>query len=96
MNENRDEFMEKMDAKVAGWDAEIAKLSAMKDKATAASKDVYARNIDVLKAKRDEVQKKLGQARVATDTAWKDMKGGLEVAVNAMSEAVKSAASRFN
>ena len=49
-----------------------------------------------LRAKQDEARTKLASLRNAGEGAWEDLKAGVEMARDAIGEAIKSAKSRFN
>jgi hypothetical protein len=51
--------------------------------------------MQALKSKRDEVEKKVSEISRSGENAWEDLKAGVDLAWEAMSEAIKSATSRF-
>ena len=91
----KDEYVQKLHAKLDEWSAEIDKLQAKADKAGAESRIEYQNQIKNLQQRRREADKKLDELRSAGEGAWEDLKAGAELAWGAMEEAVKSARSKF-
>jgi len=92
---NRDLYLEKVQAQLDEWDADIEKLKARANKASADAKLEYKSRIESLKHKREKAGDKLDELRSASDDAWEDLKIGLESAKNALGSSLKSAASHF-
>ena len=92
---NKDEFIETLHAKIDQWDAEIDKLSAKAAMVEAESKEEYYKQIADLKTKRSQIKEKLDKLQHSGEEAWQDLKAGLDLAFETMSEALKSATSRF-
>jgi hypothetical protein len=95
MSETRDAYVKKMKAKLDEWNAEIAKLEAKAKQKEADAQQSYEKQIDELKEKRGQAKDRLDQMRQAGETAWDDLKAGIEQATTALGEAVRSAQSRF-
>lgn len=91
----QDEYVRKMHSKLDLLNAEIEKLVAQADKAGAEVRDEYHKQIEILRAKREEGRKMLETAQNAGETAWQDLKAGAEMAWEALGEAIESAKSRF-
>jgi uncharacterized coiled-coil DUF342 family protein len=92
---SRDEYIRKMQAKLEEWNAEIDTLTA---KAGEVSSDVtkeYHERIDTLNAKQAVARQKIEELQQAGESAWVDLKSGIELAWTAMGEAIDSARSRF-
>ncbi len=96
MSDGRDAYIEKMKANLDKWNAEIDKLEAKARQAEADARIGYQEQIDTLKEKRKNLSKRFDDIRQAGEDAWKDMKSGVEFAANSLSEALRSAQSRFN
>ena len=92
---SRDEYVRKMQAKLEEWNAEIDTLTAKAGEFTADAKDEYNEQIDSLKAKQAATRQKIEELQQAGDSAWGDLKSGIEMAWTAMGEAIESAKSRF-
>lgn len=91
----KDEFVRKMHSQLDRWNAEIDALSARASAAEADARGEYQKQIDALRARRDEARDKLKSLEAAGENAWEDMKAGVELAWDAVSDAVRSAVSRF-
>jgi uncharacterized coiled-coil DUF342 family protein len=93
--ENKEAYIQKLHAKIDEWNADIDKLKAKADQVEADSKIEYQKQMQALKSKRDEVEKKVSEISRSGENAWEDLKAGVDLAWEAMSEAIKSATSRF-
>lgn len=92
---SRDEYIIRMQAKLAEWDTEINMLVARGDEIASDVKAEYKEQIEMLKATQEVARKKFTELQQAGDSAWDDLKSGIEVARFAMNEAIDSARSRF-
>ncbi len=91
----RDEYVKQLQAKLDEWNAEIDKLEA---KARGARADIQAnldQRVTELRSKRAQIEQRLEELRHASEGAWGDMKAGLELAWESLSESLKSAWSHF-
>jgi uncharacterized coiled-coil DUF342 family protein len=93
---DKDAYVQKLHAKIDEWNAEIDKLKAKADQAEADARTNYSKEVENLKSKRREAEKKLDEVRHAGEGAWEDLKAGAQSAVDAMEAALKSAKSRFS
>ena len=91
----KEEFVRKMHSKLDIWNAEIDALTAKANAAEASARAEYHKQLDALRSKRDEARSKLNALETAGEGAWEDLKAGVELAWDAVSEAVQSATSRF-
>lgn len=91
----KDTYVRKMHSKLDQWNAEIDKLVAKADAARDDARSEYHERIEELKAKRDEAGKKLASLQESGEDAWEDLKTGVEMAWDAIGEAVESAKARF-
>lgn len=92
----KEDFVRKMHAKLDQWNAEIDVLAAKADAAEASARAEYHKQIEALRSKRDYARSKLGELESAGEGAWQDLKAGVELAWESVSEAVRSATARFN
>lgn len=92
---NKEAYIQKLHAKINEWNADIDKLKAKADQVEADSKIEYQKQMQALKGKRDEIEKKVSEISRSGENAWEDLKAGVDLAWEAMSEAIKSATSRF-
>jgi len=91
----RDAYIEKFKSQLDQWNAKIDPLEAKAREAGADAKIEYQRQLDELRARRDEAQAKLDQVRNASGEAWEDIKQGADDAWNACKHAVEDAVARF-
>lgn len=92
---SKDQYIRKMQAKLDDWSAEIDALSAKAGKVTAGLRLEYTDQIESLRAKQTVARKKLRVVQQAGESAWEELKSGVEQAWTAMGEAIDSAKSRF-
>jgi uncharacterized coiled-coil DUF342 family protein len=92
---SRDEYIRKMQAKLEEWNAEVDTLAAKAGKVSADVKTEYNEQIELLKAKQVVARQKIEELQQAGESAWGDLKSGIELAWTAMGEAIDSARSRF-
>jgi len=91
----KEDFLRKMHAKLDQWNAEIDALTAKADAAKAEARAEYHKQLETLRGKRDQASSKLNELESAGEGAWQDLKAGVELAWESVSEAVRSATSRF-
>jgi uncharacterized coiled-coil DUF342 family protein len=92
---SRDEYIRKMQAKLEEWNAEIDTLTAKASEVKADVKNEYNEQIESLKLKQVAARQKIEVLQHSGESAWEDLKSGIELAWNAMGEAIDSARSRF-
>jgi len=92
----RDEYVRTLQLKLEEWNMEIDLLTEKTDKLSANLKNDYQEQIEVLKKKRESASEKIDEIQLAGESAWEDLKSGIELAWDAMSEAIESARSRFH
>jgi uncharacterized coiled-coil DUF342 family protein len=85
-----------MKAKLDEWNAEIDKLEAKARQKEADARKDLEKQIEELKAKRSKANEQIDQMSSAGESAWNDLKAGVEQATNALGDALKSARSRFS
>lgn len=92
---SKEEFVRKMHIKLDEWNAEIDALSVRAAAAEADARVEFRKQIEALRSKRDDARVKLKTLEDASENAWEDMKAGVELAWDVVSDAVRSATSRF-
>ncbi|WP_018123164.1 hypothetical protein [Desulfovibrio oxyclinae] len=92
---NREEYVQKMKAKLDELNAEVSRLEAKAKGAEADLRVKYDDEIKQLKERREEAKVKLAEFQQAGDSAWQDLKIGLQGAWDILDEAIKSASARF-
>ena len=93
--DNKDAYEKKLEAQLDEWSAEIDKLKARADKAEADARLDYYEQIEELRAMQDDAKKRLVELQQASDSAWQDLKAGLDSAFDSLGSALRRAASRF-
>lgn len=91
----RDEYIRKMQAKLDEWNADIDKLAAKTSDISADVRSEYKEQIAALKVKQIAARHKIEEMQKSGESAWKDLKSGIELAWTAIGEAVDSVKSRF-
>ena len=92
---SREEYIRKMQAKLEEWNADIDALTAKAGKVSSDVKNEYNEQIESLKAKQAAARQKIEELQHSGESAWGDLKSGIELAWTAMGEAIDSARSRF-
>lgn len=93
--DRKEAYAKRVQAQLDEWDADIQKLKAKADKASADAEIEYQKQIDKLKRQREKAGHRLSELKAAGSDAWEDLKDGVESATRALSEAIDSSASRF-
>ncbi len=91
----KESYQKKLDAKLKEWNAEIDKLKAKAEAAEADAEIEYQKSIDAIQEKKAEAEQKASELRNAGDSAWEDLKTGIESASKELSDALTEAKSRF-
>jgi hypothetical protein len=91
----RDDYVEKLKARLDHWNAEVAKWEAQAKGAQADMKERYARELDVLKAQRELALYNLKLLEGASATAWVELRKGADEAWDRMQSAVAAARTHF-
>ncbi len=87
----RDEYVQKMHELLDKLNAEIDALTERAENAGADMRDELAE----LRGKQDQARTKLASLRNAGEGAWQDLRAGVEMAKDAIGEAIESAKTRF-
>lgn len=96
MGEKRDAYIEEVKSKIDKWNVEINKFQAKAGKAKAEAQVQYRKEIEELKAKRKLLEEKIADMQRAGETAWEDIKGGVDTAWKSLGDSIQTAKSRFN
>ena len=92
---SRDQYVRRMQEKLEEWNTEIDTLSAKADKVTADIRSEYVEQISAIKEKQAAARQKIEEIQHSGESAWEDLKSGMELAWTAIGEAIDSAKSRF-
>ncbi|MEE4165794.1 MAG: hypothetical protein V2I35_07340 [Desulfocapsaceae bacterium] len=91
----KEDYIRSLHRKIDEWDAEIDKLKIKMDRIDDESRAELSENIQLLKEKRDDINRKIGELNDSGKDAWQDLKSGMDLAWEAMNTAVSSATRRF-
>lgn len=91
----RDEYIQFLHKKIDDWNAEIDELMAKAEEVEADAKDEVQEKIKLLKSKRGEFEEILEKITSSGEAAWEDLKSGIDLAWEAVNEAIRSATNRF-
>jgi uncharacterized coiled-coil DUF342 family protein len=95
MPEKKDVYVQKLKAKIDEWNAEIDKLSAKADQSQADLKLRYLEQIQGLKEERNKIEAKLEALQEAGESAWDELKEGLEDSFNVWKDSFSKAKAAF-
>lgn len=88
-------YEQKLKAQLDEWSAEIARMKAKADKADADAQLRFHDQISELQDKQQDVRKKLDELQNSGESAFDDLKAGIESAWHSMGKALEKAQSRF-
>lgn len=91
----REEYVDKMKSQLDQWNAEAARWEEKVKHAEADMKAGYERQLEAVRARRDEAMYNMRQLQAASTDAWMDMMRGVDEAWKRMGEAVSQARSHF-
>jgi hypothetical protein len=94
-HQTKEEFEEKLQARLKELDVRIAKLREKGHDLKGEAKDKWARSMADLEEKRDLAQVKLAEVRDSTAEAWEDLRKGAHVAWKEMENAFHEASQEF-
>ncbi|WP_305043349.1 hypothetical protein [Geoalkalibacter sp.] len=94
-NEKKDAYRKKIEAQIEEWDAQIDVLKARAKKAGAEMQLKLERQIEELKARREDVRGHLAELHKAGDDAWHKVREGLDKALGEFKGAWDKIKERF-
>jgi hypothetical protein len=92
---DRDAYVQKLKSQLDHWNVEAARWEAQMREAQGRLRDEYARQLEQLKSRREEVLYQLRLLQNASAGAWGDMRRGADQAWKSMQEAFDRARSHF-
>jgi len=92
---DRDAYVQKLKSQLDHWNVEAARWEAQMREAQGRLRDEYARQLEQLKSRREEVLYQLRLLQNASAGAWSDMMRGADQAWKSMQEAFDRARSHF-
>ena len=92
---SKEAYQKRLQAQLEEWDARLDVFAAKARNATAEARINYENELEVLKVKRAAAHEKLQELGKRGETAWAEMKDGVEKAWDDMGKAIEKAAARF-
>lgn len=92
---NRDEYVEKLKARLDAWNAELTLWEAKAKTAQTEARIEYGRRIEGLRQQRDGAINRLKDIQSSTGDAWMELARGTDEAWEKMREAFEKARSHF-
>ena len=93
--DSKQAYEDKLQAQLDLWKAEMAKLRAQADVASAEARIKINQHMEKLMDEQKQAHEKLEELQQASSDAWHDMKSGVDKSFEIFSASVKSAMSRF-
>ena len=93
----KDKYIEKREAEIDKWNAELENLDTKiaAGDADAKAKLEHKAHIDALRQKRDEAKAKLAEIQAARDDKWEDLKDGMESIWTNVNDGFQKARAKF-
>lgn len=91
----KEAYQEKMSSQLEEWQNKIDLLKSKADKAEAEQKIKYYEEVESLRTKQMVVHNKLDELRSASESAWEDVKAGVDLAWRDLEDAFERAVNKF-
>ena len=91
----REIYKKKINAKLKEWEAEIKRLETKAEQTKIDVEAKYYDNIEELKNKKKQAQKKLENIKDTSNAAWEEMKDGFEKSWNSLAKSFNKALKKF-
>jgi len=93
----KDKYVEKREAEIDKWNAELEDLDAkiLVGELDAKAKLEHKEHINALRKKRDEAKARLAEIRAARDDKWEDLKDGLDSVWTSITDGFEKVKSKF-
>lgn len=92
---SKEAYRKKLEAQLAEWDARLDAFNARARQASADARIHYENELEGLRRQRAAASDTLAELGRRSETAWEDMKVGVEKAWGEMSSAMDKVAARF-
>ncbi len=92
----RQEYQKKIEEQIATWRSELESLQSRAKETTAEKREEFTEAVEKLKTRKQELKVRYSELKEASDGAWTDLKTGLDMAVESLGEAIRSAKDRFH
>jgi nucleotide-binding universal stress UspA family protein len=94
-SKKREKYVAKAEAQLRDWSIKIDQLKAKAEESRGAVKAKYDQQIEELRKKQEAVRSKIRAYRTSGGEAWKDLKTGVDQALDELKKSIKQAVSRF-
>lgn len=91
----KEAYLQKLQAKLNEWDADIEALKAKASGASADARMELNKQIQELESEQNEMKQRYEKLKTASDDAWNDIRHGTEAAWKRASSSFQKAISRF-
>jgi len=92
---DKEAYLQKMQAKLDEWDANINALKAKTSGASADAQIELNKQVESLQSERNEMNQKYKELKDASEDAWEDIRDGAEAAWGRATDSFKNAIDRF-
>lgn len=93
---NREEYIDKLAARLKKWDAEIQKLEEKAENAKTDVKTKYTEKADELRAKKESIQQKVRDFRNTNEETFNSIKDGIEDSLTKLTKAINDTFKKFS
>jgi nucleotide-binding universal stress UspA family protein len=91
----REKYLAKAEAQLKDWSTKIDQLKAKAEESRGAVKAKYDQQIEELRKKQEAVRSRIRAYGTSGGEAWKDLKTGVDQALDELKKSIKQAVSRF-
>ena len=95
MNNKREEYTQKLKAKIDECDARLDKLAAQAAQADGETKIKYYKQIEELREKRKDIEQEIQHVIDERESVWDDLKQGIDNSWSTWKKSFKKAKSEF-
>ena len=93
---NREEYIDKLAARLKKWDAEIRKLEEKAKNAKTDVKAKYTEKADELRARKESIQQKARDFRNTNEETFNSIKDGIEDSLTRLTNAINDTFKKFS
>jgi len=93
--ESREAYIKKLEEKLREWSVEIDKLKAKAEGSEAKIKEEYHKGIEDLRARSEDIKKRIQMLKESGEETWEELKSGAEKAWQEMKTAIEKATSKI-
>jgi hypothetical protein len=91
----KDEYIRKLRLKMDEINADIEKMKAKAGQMEADARLEYRRTVEDLESRRDSVEDKLRSLGESSESAWEDIRDGIDRSWGELTDAIRSASQKF-